>query len=218
MQRYFLTLVYSMCIMLFVSCSIDSITGSGNLTSEIRNLNSFNAVSVVGVFEVNIIQGDTQSVEIIADDNVISHVRTKIENGILKLYLDNNHNYKNISVSANITAVSLAGIKNEGSGEIVISQVSQPNLFYVNNKGSGNISFSGFSSGLNVRNEGSGTLSGFGFVTSTCDVELVGSGDLEITCEIELNVSISGSGNVFYNGNPTVNSNIDGSGNVIDSN
>lgn len=204
-------------VVFFGSCTSDDISGSGVPTTENRDLNAFVAVSVEGIADVNIVQGNTQSVKITADDNIIDLVKTEIKDGTLEIYLSSGHNYKNIDVSLEIMAKGLNGVANKGTGTMKVDNVDSPE-FYLNNSGSGDISLSGASNGLRIENEGSGRISGFTFLADTCSIETIGSGDVEISCKDELDVQIDGSAKVFYKGNPLITKNITGSGNVIDGN
>lgn len=83
--------IYVLMIVNYVlfSCEADDVvSGSGNLITETRTVSVFNKVSSIGVFDINITQGNFQSVEIIADDNIIDYVTTKVVNNELLLYLD----------------------------------------------------------------------------------------------------------------------------------
>lgn len=200
---------------LVVSCTWDDISGSGVLTTENRELNAFIAVSVDGIANVNIVQGNAQNVKITADDNIIGLVKTEIKDGILEIYLTSGHNYKNIDVNLDIMAKALNGVANKGSGTLKVANVDSQE-FYLDNMGSGNISISGASNKLSIENEGSGRISGFSFLADKCSIDIMGSGDVEISCTDELDVKIDGSAKVFYKGNPHVTKNILGSGNVID--
>jgi len=193
-------IIFSICILLFsiTSCTKDAIVGSGTPISEFRNVADFTKVSSEGVFEVTITQGDFQSVEIIADDNLIHRVKTEVVDNELRLYLDD-RNYKNISLKANITTQRINGIKNTGIGNIMISNVDE----------SGN---------FNVYNSGTGKFKGFQFVVSNCNAEIIGSGDCEVNPTNTLNVAIEGSGDVFYKGSPVIEVKISGSGKVINAN
>ena len=97
-------------VMSLVSCTSDDISGSGVLTTENRELNAFIAISVDGIANVNIVQGNAQSVKITADDNIIGLVKTEIKDGVLEIYLTSGHNYKNIDVSVEIMAKGLNGV------------------------------------------------------------------------------------------------------------
>ena len=201
------------------SCDTDdTINGSGNLTSESRDVGAFTRVSSEGVFEVTINQGATQSVEITADDNVIGRVRTRVVNDELQLYLEDGYSYSGITLRANISATSLSGLFNSGAGNMEVTGVDQPGAFTIVNFGSGNISIAGTASSLSIRNEGSGNISAFDFPVENCSVDIEGSGNAEVHCSDNLDVSIEGSGNVLYKGNPSINTSISGSGSVIDAN
>ena len=207
-------------VSLLFSCSTDdTIYGSGQLASEFRDVNLFTKVNSEGVFEVNITQGSSQSVEIIADDNVIHKVRTKVINNELRLYLDSDiHSYSNISLKANISAIALSGIRNSGVGDMFVANVDRNGVFSIDNLGTGNIAIDGTASNLNIRNEGSGKIFGFDLLVNDCSVHIEGSGDVEVSCTDHLEVDINGSGSVFYKGNPVINTSVSGSGEVVNAN
>ena len=58
----------------------------------------------------------------------------------------------------------------------------------------------------------------FDFLVNDCNIEIEGSGDVEVSCSDNLNVEIDGSANVYYKGTPTIDTDIRGSGYVIQSN
>ena len=209
----------SICVILMTltACTKDTIEGSGTPISEIRSVANFTKVSSEGVFEVTITQGDVQSVEITADDNIIRRVKTEVVNNELRLYLDD-RNYKDISLKANIVAERINGITNSGIGDIVISNVDEGGNFNVDNSGTGDITIVGIAESLTLYNEGDGTFRGFQFTVSDCDVEIFGSGDCEVHTTNALNVNIEGSGDVYYKGIPTIEANISGSGQVFNAN
>ena len=200
------------------SCSKDSLTGSGELTSELRNVVTFTKISSEGVFEVNITQGDSQTVEIIADDNIMSKVITKVVDNELRLYLDEDTNYKNISLQANITVPVINGLKNSGTGNVLILNVDTNTDFNVYNSGTGDISIEGSAKSLTLKNEGDGTFEGFLFSVDDCNIKIIGSGDCKVNCDDYLNVQIEGSGDVYYLGTPIIEADISGSGKVINAN
>ncbi len=205
-------------ILTLLSCSKDTITGSGDLISETRNVANFTKLKSQGVFEVMIIQGDNQSIEVIADNNIIHKVKTIVVNNELRLYLDDDDNYGNISVQINITSPSINSLKNYGAGYILALDIDTSDSFYVFNSGSGEIRIEGSAPRLTLENEGSGTFEGFLFTVDDCNVKIIGSGDCNINCANNLNVHIEGSGDVHYIGTPIIETNISGSGAVIHEN
>ncbi len=214
MKNFSLLLVM---ITVLMSCSKDDIKGSGDLTSEIRNVEYFTKVESEGIFKVNILQGTTQSVEVIADNNIIHKVNTRVVDNELKLDLDNG-NYQSINLEVNITALRINGLKNSGTGNMYVSEVDEVGAFRVNNSGSADILIEGSATSLDIKNEGSGSIMAFDFLVNDCGVEIVGSGDVEVNCSDHLNAEIDGSGSVYYKGNPTINVDISGSGQVVNDN
>jgi hypothetical protein len=211
MRRLFLIAITAIAI---ASCSKDEYTGSGNTISEFRDVNLFSKISSEGTFVVNISQGPTQSLEILADDNIISRVRTTVSDGRLKIYLEDG-NYKNTFLEANITVADLNEIKNDGTGDITVFELQSSGTMEIENIGTGNIAVAGYTDNLNIFNVGSGTINCAEFMAANVEIRIEGSGDCEVYCTESLNVSIEGSGNVYYKGSPSVTIDISGSGQLI---
>ena len=211
MRRLFLIAITAITL---ASCSKDDYTGSGNTVSEFRDVNLFTKLSSEGNFVVNITQGPTQSLEIIADDNIIDRVKTAVSDGLLKIYLEDG-NYKNTYLEANITVADLNGIKNKGTGDITVFELQNAGIMEIENIGTGNIAIAGYTDNLTIINEGSGTINCAEFMAANTDLRIEGSGDSEVYCTESLKVNIEGSGNVYYKGSPSMIIDISGSGKVI---
>ncbi|WP_242157214.1 GIN domain-containing protein [Aestuariivivens sediminis] len=208
-----------MLLVCVTSCSDDdTLFGSGNLTTETRTVDSFTNIKSEGVIDLTVTQGPIQSIEITSDDNIIGEVRTRVYNNELHLYLDEQYNYRGISIQANIKVVNLNGLKNLGVGDVVLNDIDNNGTFSIENEGTGNIEINGVSNDLTIRNQGSGNILGFHFIVNHCAVEIEGSGNVEVTCSTNLDVEIEGSGNVYYKGTPTINTDITGSGSVVNAN
>jgi hypothetical protein len=88
---YFVKTVTAILIAILVSsCNgkIDlgnSVTGSGNVVTEVRNVSDFNKVTVCCGLECEIIQASTFKVTVEADDNLIKDIKTTVVNGTLEI-------------------------------------------------------------------------------------------------------------------------------------
>ena len=205
-------------VILLASCTDnDKINGSGNMVTETREVSEFSKVSSEGVFEVNITAGTSQSVEVTADDNIMQYVKTTVSSEQLSLYLKDG-NYGNITLKSDLKVASLNGISNSGTGNINAINVDEEGEFSVLNSGTANITIQGESDSLEVMNEGTGDFKGYDFQVNSCQIENIGSGDIQVNCTESLDIKINGSGNVIYKGHPSINVNISGSGKVIDAN
>ena len=81
--------------LLFASCNhsinLRSIEGSGNVTTENRNVEGdFKRIEVSNAIDLVIEQSDVTEIVVEADDNLQKHILTKIENGTLIISCDKN--------------------------------------------------------------------------------------------------------------------------------
>lgn len=87
--------------LLFASCnfggSSNSIEGSGNTTTQKRDVTEkFTKIEVSNAIDLIVEQSDSTSIVVEADDNLIDKIKTKIDNGTLKIECDYN-SYRNIN-------------------------------------------------------------------------------------------------------------------------
>lgn len=120
---YFMKLIVALLFALFFSsCQFTngrSITGSGHITTETRNVGEFKGISVSNALEVEVEQADSFGVTVEADDNLQQYIVTKVENGILVIQTEinsfNNVEAKRIKVRmpviSSLEASSASSIK-----------------------------------------------------------------------------------------------------------
>jgi len=87
-------IVTVMLALLFASCGsnvFNGIKGNGNVQTEKRTITEkFTKISVNRGIEVIVEQSETVAVEVEADQNLLSHITTKVENGTLVISSDEN--------------------------------------------------------------------------------------------------------------------------------
>jgi len=178
---------------------------------------SFTKIENSTSIDVVVSENTSQEVQVSADDNIISEVKTVVEGGVLKVVLADG-NYIDITVNVVIGVPNVEGIENTGSGNITVSGFEDLPAFTIDNEGSGNITMNGSGNTLSIKNSGSGNYKGFGFTVADCSIANLGSGDCEINCTDALSGSNTGSGSIFYRGSPAIDISNTGSGQVVDSN
>ena len=65
--------------------TLPSLTGSGNMATETRDVSDYQNVEISGIGDAQIIQGEKEGVEITADDNVLPYIETVVHNGTLRI-------------------------------------------------------------------------------------------------------------------------------------
>jgi len=103
-----------------------------------------------------------------------------------------------------------------GSGDITLGVLADD--INTSISGSGNVVLEGEADEIRFLVSGSGDLRAFDLMARKAEVEISGSGDVEVYVTEQLNVSITGSGDVLYHGNPSLNVSISGAGEVVDAN
>jgi hypothetical protein len=222
------------------SC-INCIDGNGTFASEDRSngLKSFKHIDLDGSFDLVITQDTIQQVFIEGDENVISHIETRVSSDRLIIQTESNRCYNsehklkvrasvisledvNVDGSGNISCngltTSLLNIGIKGSGDADFSNLNTESA-NVNIDGSGNVFLNGTATQTSFSIEGSGEIKASDFIQENCKVNIGGSGTIYTNFSESLTGSINGSGTIYYKGSKAnVRVNINGSGSVINNN
>jgi len=199
----------------FASCKKDMfIRGNENLSTETRSVQNFTKLANEGNFIIQIIQDSLSFVIIEAEDNLISHIRTEVQNDALIVFTKETLNNK-LPMKLEIHTPTISDMELNGSGEINFNHFFNEEYSAVIN-GSGSISGSTNCNKAFLRSNGSGSMS-LGIVTESIDAGIYGSGDIYLVGEAEHGeMVIRGSGSI-KDGNFLQNScfiNTNGSGSI----
>lgn len=196
----------------------DVFVGSGDIVTEVRTLTSFQSVQASPAIELIITHGQTQSVEVSSDDNLIGRVNTNVSaDGLLSIDLEDG-SYRNLTLRVNLTVPILTSVESQGSGAIDISGFNDVENLALRSLGSATFAVSGSGEQLAIELLGSANVSAYEFTARNVAISLTGSGDIEVTAEETITGSLLGSGSIRYRGEPAINVNITGSGSVVNAN
>ena len=185
------------------------------IAGEQRSVASFTSVELAGSADVNILLGDTQSVNVQADDNILPLIETNVVNGRLVIRTRPGTSITSTNgVVVTVVVKSLQGVTLSGSGNMHVGAMSGPDLT-VELTGSGDITVEGSVEHAAISMHGSGNILCNGLKAHSADVSLLGSGNITAYADQSLNATLSGSGTIRYDGNPAkVTKNITGSGTI----
>jgi len=213
---------------------IGCIWGNETITTETRDLNYFDGVSLEGSYEVFITQEDKSEVTIETDENLMEYIKTRVSGEILyvetknlkclrpsdkiKVFVSTPDIYEvNLSGSGLIQCDTLSSeslyVRISGSGDIKLNMDVVE--FEANISGSGDMVLTGVADESDIRVSGSGKIQALDLLQQKCSINISGSGDARVNVEELLNVKVSGSGSVYYLGDPELSVSITGSGKVI---
>ncbi len=211
------------------------IQGSGNVIRETRPVSGFTSISLTCAGDAQVTQGDSDSLVIEAEDNILPLLVSEVQGSQLVLKTKPNTSYStNRGVHFIITVKDLGEIRSSASGNVDAGEI-QASTFNMVLNGSGNVTLAGLqASALTVEVTGSGNavvrggradqltanLHGSGNLTSsnvqsqTANVEVTGSGTAHVWAKTTLSANLTGSGDLEYYGSPTVTQNVTGSGRI----
>ncbi|MDM4766739.1 head GIN domain-containing protein [Pelomonas sp. SE-A7] len=216
----------------------ERIKGSGEISTENRDVGAFDGIALVGGFKVQIRQADSHKVEIKADKNLLPYLETRVvESGkgrVLEVGPKKGVSFSSTTTPelsltmAQLRSIRIAGsglVKVEamktgaleagisGSGDVRFEDLTSEKLS-LSVSGSGDVVAKGRTGMMSVSIAGSGDVKVAELVADEVKVSIAGSGDARVNAQKKLNVSIAGSGDVSYVGSPEISSSVAGSGKV----
>jgi len=205
--------------------------------TEMRTPGKFTGVNSEGSWDVIITIGDKDQIKLVSKGFDLSEVITNIEDGSLKIELDDSDDDDQANFTAYVTIRKLESIGLSGSGNMIIRSEVTADEFNIGQAGSGNIEFErlttddlnvgmagsgnviisgGNVSDVNIGQAGSGNFKGLDLMAKDVKIGKTGSGDIYIGVKGELTVGSFGSGSVYYHGDPTdITNGSFGSGKVV---
>lgn len=219
---YFMKLIVALfCAIFFASCNIssgESITGSGNVTTETRNVGNFKGISTANALDVEIEQSDSFEVVVEADDNLQKHIITRVENGILVIESEIN-SYRNVTAKRikikmpTISSIEATGASSINSINTLISEdllvdsssagdinlnVEAENLV-CKSSSAGSIKLKGKALKADIESSSAGNVNAGDLLANDVIANSSSSGDIIVHPILTLNADASSAGSINYN-------------------
>ncbi len=200
-------------LLVLTGCSV--VSGSGQVGSETRQVSGFTGIELSGIGEVTIEQGETESLTIEADDNVLPALTSEVDDSVLELGTKPRTTVRTRNpIRYRVTLKDLTSIELSGSGSVSGTNL-RANALRVNISGSGTVDLAGSADQQEVDVSGSGRYEAAELPSRSVTIEISGSGKATVAAAEQLRVDISGSGTVTYSGDPTIDQSISGSGRLV---
>lgn len=218
-----------------VSINVRSVSGSGRLEREAREVGDFDAISLSGIGTLIVEQGAETELHIESDDNLLRYLESDVRGNTLYLGVEEGTNVlpsQGIRYEVTVTTleqISLSGFSNveiddletdrfilevSGGGDVEVDELIAETL-EVTISGVGSVDVEdGAVTDQEITISGGGDYGARDLASAEAKINISGLGKATVRVSETLDVSISGGGSVNYFGDPTVNQEISGFGNV----
>lgn len=238
MKSYSLVIVVLGLSLFFSQCKKEEsncVTGNGSLKMDGRVVDQYSGFEANGVFNISFSMDSVSRADIFTDSNISPLVSTTVADETLNISVANDQCYSvSQPIEVTLTGPEIRYITVNGEGNVEghniiqdfinyeiagtysLNSSVQVNSIEISMSGSGDASILGSAIDAILKTEGTGSINASALVVDDCFITTTGTGDVRITVNELLDVTISGSGSVYYSGNPeTINSDITGTGKLI---
>jgi hypothetical protein len=227
---------------LLAGCGLDfnfaATKGSGKVVSESRSVSGFEAVSLSGVGELTITQGDSESLTVEAEDNILPHIITEVKDGTLIIRFDTvrwtDSFQPTKSIKFTLTVKDLAQLDISGAGSTDVGDLKTESLsvdisgagslkiknleaddLQVNLSGAGSFDLAGKAARQTVTIDGAGSYNAGDLECQEASVTISGAGSATVWATETLDAELNGVGSIRYYGEPEVTESVSGLGTVV---
>lgn len=191
-----------------------SVTGSGTMIEETRELADFSRIELRTMGQVTVTLGEPVGVQLRVEDNLMPLVLTNVRDGWLVIESPPDTTLSPTrTIEIDVSVPEVVEIKLSGAGLIRADGVAAEALT-TSISGSGNVILSGTANRQTVELSGAGNYDASALASRDAVVNLSGTGNVVVDVSETLNTTLTGTGSIQYSGDPTVTQSGSGTGTV----
>ena len=190
-----------------------TLTGSGNVITESRQVRNFDRVSLSGCGELIITQGDQESLMIEAEDNILPYIKTEVKSRTLIISFKNIRLRSIKPIKFNLSIKDIVGLDVSGAGDVRAANIKTSHLdldisgvgdvvinslkaekLAVDLSGTGDCNLSGKVVKQEIDIGGAGEYRAPKLESETARLKISGAGNATTWARDSLDIDISGSG------------------------
>ena len=221
MKKFLLFLAVAACI-----TSVQAQKTINDPNAEVRNVSGFHAIKVSHAIDVYLSQSGSEAVAVSATETKYrDRIMTTVEDGVLKVWFDNDDNWKlwnntgNKKLKVYISFKNLDRLTASGACDVHVDGVIKANTLNINLSGASDLrggidagtlvfvqsgasdaTLTGRAGDMKIDASGASSFKGYDMQTENCQVKASGASDVKITVTKELNARASGASSIQYKG------------------
>lgn len=160
----------------------DTITGSGQLSTETYDLRDFTDVDVSHAFDAVISNADAFSVSVTVDDNIAENLDVRLDGKTLRIGMKGPDSYRNVTMEAAVAMPALSRLKLSGASSATLSSFASTEPLRVELEGASSVDCSAMAAGSATFDlEGASRADCSDVETGEITVALLGASRLALT-------------------------------------
>lgn len=183
------------------SMDFGGVHGSGNLVNEKRSISGFKSIEAGGVFQIEVTAQKDFGVEVEADDNLLSMIRTDVDGGVLRIKTDKHFKSSN-PVRIRISAPDIEKLDISGVANVTLDNVKNAALS-IESSGASKIKVSGETAKLSVDVSGATKINADDLKSGNAVIDASGASFVSVNVTGDITSDVSGASRVVYSGTPT---------------
>ena len=174
--------------------------GSGNVVRERRDLSGFDELEVGGAFLLEVTVGESFSVEVEGDDNLVPLIKTEVRGDALHVSIDKGYRSKDY-LKVYVSAPNLTGVDTSGAAQVNASGIKST-AFNIGSSGGSKVTVTGQTTDLRIETSGGAKVLANELAATNGTVDTSGGATAEVLVTGELKAHASGGSRIVYSGTP----------------
>jgi hypothetical protein len=197
--------------------------------AQVRNVKGFHAIKISDAIDLYLSQSNDEVVVVsAAEDKWRDRIRTVVENGVLKIFMDHEgwtwwRNSGNKKMKAYVSFRSLDNLVASGASDVRVTGTIKAddlkihisgasdfkgeidvNSLSIDQSGASDATVTGRATTVEAEASGASDFKGFDLQTQNCRARASGASDIKITVNKELNAHASGASGIYYKGDAVI--------------
>jgi len=223
-QFHFTSLVMFAIALLLTDAPLmaQSLRGNGNMQTQDRKVSGFKGINVSGGFSVEVTQGNSESLRIEAEENLLDNIKTEVRNGVLHIYnedgISTNKGMKayitlrelnRVDISGGVKVVGKSAFKTDAlrldmSGASKVTMDINTDELKADMSGASKVELMGRADNVTMGMSGASKVEAADLQAKNVRVEASGASKVRVYATETLDIDASGATVVAYKGSPTI--------------
>jgi hypothetical protein len=198
------------------------VRGSGDLVTQDVEVQEFTGIEASNAFEVDVVVGERERVQITVDDNIVPLLDVTVEGDTLTIGLKDSSRVQAATLRAAVTApADLASVAASGAAKVDVTGTLEGDALALQSSGAGRLSagvetrgvqvnasgasrvvLSGNAETVQMDISGASTLSAFDLTAGAVSAQVSGASTAEVTATETISGEVSGASTLRYRGEP----------------